>query len=140
MTTTTTTTIFLGCDSIEINLVYHDFYYTQHLGCSRVRPVAPSILTPQQVFSPLSLPTSSMSDFSPSISETSLPPSIFEPSAVIFDKDGTLVCFHTMWNSWCEELAKRLPLILISLLVQIKLFSGCVLRQRQTTLLDMCTS
>ena len=23
MTTTTTTTIFLGCDSIEINLVYH---------------------------------------------------------------------------------------------------------------------
>jgi len=77
-------------------------------GCSRVRPVAPSILTPQQVFSPLSLPTSSMSDFSPSISETSLPPSIFEPSAVIFDKDGTLVCFHTMWNSWCEELAKRM--------------------------------
>merc|ERR1712106_1100454 len=33
---------------------------------------------------------------------------MFQPSLVIFDKDGTLVCFHTMWNSWCEELARRM--------------------------------
>merc|ERR1711872_400318 len=80
-------------------------------GCSRVRPavsVVPSILTPQQCLPPLSVPTLSMSEFSPSISESKLPPSMFQPSAVIFDKDGTLVCFHTMWNSWCEELAKRM--------------------------------
>ena len=31
----------------------------------------------------------------------------FKPELVIFDKDGTLVCFHTMWNSWCEQLASR---------------------------------
>merc|ERR1719341_1134920 len=33
---------------------------------------------------------------------------MFQPEVVIFDKDGTLVCFHTMWNSWCEELADRM--------------------------------
>jgi choline dehydrogenase len=27
---------------------------------------------------------------------------------IIFDKDGTLACFHTMWNSWCEQLAHRM--------------------------------
>ena len=32
------------------------------------------------------------------------------PQVVIFDKDGTLVCFHTMWNSWCEQLAHRMTL------------------------------
>jgi len=32
----------------------------------------------------------------------------FNPGLVIFDKDGTLVCFHTMWNSWCEQLATRM--------------------------------
>ena len=30
---------------------------------------------------------------------------------IIFDKDGTLVCFHTMWTSWCEELANRFGLV-----------------------------
>merc|ERR1711936_295046 len=34
--------------------------------------------------------------------------SAFNPGLVIFDKDGTLVCFHTMWNSWCEQLAQRM--------------------------------
>jgi len=34
--------------------------------------------------------------------------SAFNPGLVIFDKDGTLVCFHTMWNSWCEQLASRM--------------------------------
>ena len=48
------------------------------------------------------------SDQSPSISESSLQSAIFEPKVVIFDKDGTLVCFHTMWNSWCEQLANRM--------------------------------
>jgi len=33
---------------------------------------------------------------------------LFKPGLVIFDKDGTLVCFHTMWNSWCEQLASRM--------------------------------
>jgi beta-phosphoglucomutase-like phosphatase (HAD superfamily) len=32
---------------------------------------------------------------------------------IIFDKDGTLVCFHTMWNSWCEELATRFGLVFL---------------------------
>lgn len=51
-------------------------------------------------------------DDSPSIAEAEglLPPLtsvIFEPDLIIFDKDGTLVCFHTMWNSWCEDFAER---------------------------------
>lgn len=50
-------------------------------------------------------------EVSPSVAEagaslTSNP--LFKPSLVIFDKDGTLVCFHTMWNSWCEQLASRM--------------------------------
>jgi len=49
-----------------------------------------------------------MAELSPSITESNLSSNIFEPAVVIFDKDGTLVCFHTMWNSWCEELAKRM--------------------------------
>jgi HAD superfamily hydrolase (TIGR01549 family) len=49
-----------------------------------------------------------MSEFSPSISESNLSSEIFQPAVVIFDKDGTLVCFHTMWNSWCEDLASRM--------------------------------
>jgi len=51
------------------------------------------------------------SQLSPSVLESqsalkSLPD--FRPELVIFDKDGTLVCFHTMWNSWCEQLAYRM--------------------------------
>jgi len=42
------------------------------------------------------------------MSESSLQSAIFQPEVVIFDKDGTLVCFHTMWYSWCEELAYRM--------------------------------
>merc|ERR1711892_617086 len=80
-------------------------------GCSRPRPVVKCSIIPQMMKQ--NLPTLThlarpMSEFSPSISESSLPASIFQPSLVIFDKDGTLVCFHTMWNSWCEELAKRM--------------------------------
>jgi phosphoglycolate phosphatase-like HAD superfamily hydrolase len=32
----------------------------------------------------------------------------FAPALVIFDKDGTLIDFHTMWGSWLAELAGRL--------------------------------
>merc|ERR1711962_1165339 len=46
---------------------------------------------------------------SPSIAESNLKScNLFQPEVVIFDKDGTLVCFHTMWNSWCEQLAQRM--------------------------------
>ena len=46
---------------------------------------------------------------SPSIAEAGLQAcSLFTPEVIIFDKDGTLVCFHTMWNSWCEQLAQRM--------------------------------
>jgi len=77
-------------------------------GCSRLMTPKHNTLkcfTPSQSFSPQ---LRQLSDFSPSLSESCLPPSIFQPSVVIFDKDGTLVCFHTMWNSWCEELASRM--------------------------------
>merc|ERR1711892_1453779 len=80
-------------------------------GCSRLSPIVKSSISPQmmkQNLPNLNIISRSRSDFSPSISESSLPPSMFQPSLVIFDKDGTLVCFHTMWNSWCEELAKRM--------------------------------
>jgi len=48
---------------------------------------------------------------SPSVAEAQAslaPAAAFRPDLVIFDKDGTLVCFHTMWNSWVEELARRM--------------------------------
>ncbi|XP_040572547.1 choline dehydrogenase, mitochondrial [Lepeophtheirus salmonis] len=32
----------------------------------------------------------------------------FKPEAIIFDKDGTLVCFHTMWTPWCQSFANRM--------------------------------
>jgi len=61
-----------------------------------------------QKMQPTSVARRKMSEFSPSMSESTLTSAIFQPSVVIFDKDGTLVCFHTMWNSWCEELASRM--------------------------------
>jgi HAD superfamily hydrolase (TIGR01549 family) len=31
-----------------------------------------------------------------------------EPALIIFDKDGTLIDFHTMWGKWLRQLARRL--------------------------------
>lgn len=45
---------------------------------------------------------------SPSAQEANLQPAFFKPRCVIFDKDGTLVCFHTMWSPWCTDLAERM--------------------------------
>jgi len=45
---------------------------------------------------------------SPSAREANLDSPTFKPSLVIFDKDGTLVCFHTMWSPWCTSLAHRM--------------------------------
>jgi len=45
---------------------------------------------------------------SPSAQEANLQPAFFKPKCVIFDKDGTLVCFHTMWSPWCTDLAQRM--------------------------------
>lgn len=49
-----------------------------------------------------------MSTISPSAKVARLEKSAFKPEAVIFDKDGTLVCFHTMWTPWCTSLASRM--------------------------------
>ena len=81
------------------------------IGSSKLASVIRTDASPalrKQSLCPLPVLFRPLSDFSPSISESTLPPSIFHPSVVIFDKDGTLVCFHTMWNSWCEELASRM--------------------------------
>ena len=48
------------------------------------------------------------STISPSARETKLESGFFKPELVIFDKDGTLVCFHTMWTPWCTSLAARM--------------------------------
>ena len=45
---------------------------------------------------------------SPSAREAQLESGFFKPGLVIFDKDGTLVCFHTMWTPWCTSLAARM--------------------------------
>jgi len=45
---------------------------------------------------------------SPSAKEANLDHAKFKPGCVIFDKDGTLVCFHTMWSPWCTSLANRM--------------------------------
>merc|ERR1712045_874358 len=49
-----------------------------------------------------------LSTLSPSASEAKLESGFFKPNLVIFDKDGTLVCFHTMWTPWCTGLADRM--------------------------------
>eukprot|EP00092_Neocalanus_flemingeri_P087214 GFUD01110015.1.p1 GENE.GFUD01110015.1~~GFUD01110015.1.p1 ORF type:complete len:333 (+),score=92.15 GFUD01110015.1:15-1013(+) len=74
------------------------------LNGGRTIPDSHMILQPIHL---VSVAKQKMSEFSPSISESTLTSAIFHPSVVIFDKDGTLVCFHTMWNSWCEDLARR---------------------------------
>ncbi|XP_070555722.1 choline dehydrogenase, mitochondrial-like [Ptychodera flava] len=33
---------------------------------------------------------------------------IDKPSLIIFDKDGTLVCIHSMWSLWVREMAAKL--------------------------------
>lgn len=48
------------------------------------------------------------STLSPSAREAQLESGFFKPGLVIFDKDGTLVCFHTMWTPWCTSLAARM--------------------------------
>ena len=42
-----------------------------------------------------------------SMARPELKQEFFKPKLVIFDKDGTLVCFHTMWTPWCTSLAER---------------------------------
>ncbi len=44
---------------------------------------------------------------SPSRHKYKLKEQVFRPKLIIFDKDGTLVCFHTMWAPWCTSLADR---------------------------------
>ena len=48
------------------------------------------------------------STLSPSSREANLETAFFKPGLVIFDKDGTLVCFHAMWTPWCKGLASRM--------------------------------
>ena len=40
--------------------------------------------------------------------EDNLKSRFFKPKLVIFDKDGTLVCMHTMWSPWCIALADKM--------------------------------
>ena len=40
--------------------------------------------------------------------EDNLKSRFFKPKLVIFDKDGTLVCMHTMWSPWCIALANKM--------------------------------
>ena len=40
--------------------------------------------------------------------EDNLKSRFFKPKLVIFDKDGTLVCMHTMWSPWCITLADKM--------------------------------
>src|SRR5574341_1614127 len=35
-------------------------------------------------------------------------PPEFQPEAIVFDKDGTLIDFDAMWGVWVTELADRL--------------------------------
>ena len=48
------------------------------------------------------------STLSPSARDAKLETGFFKPGLVIFDKDGTLVCFHTMWSPWATSLAARM--------------------------------
>lgn len=46
-----------------------------------------------------------------------------EPELIIFDKDGTLIDFHTMWGVWVTELAQRLEAI-VDLSISDRLFEA----------------
>ncbi len=60
-----------------------------------------------QLYSTAGASPSSSAAISPSAKVAKLKPVFFKPGLVIFDKDGTLVCFHTMWTPWCHSLANR---------------------------------
>lgn len=50
-----------------------------------------------------------------------------KPELVIFDKDGTLICFHSMWIPWAVDTAKRLEKV-----------AGVPLSQEVYQLLGLC--
>lgn len=77
-------------------------------GIGALRPLYNMPSSGSQRDSSSSQPPSGLTSLSSSAAEADLQAAIFKPEVIIFDKDGTLVCFHTMWNSWCEELATRL--------------------------------
>ena len=64
--------------------------------------------TNNEVFRRQKIKTKKYSTLSPSAQEAQLEGGFFKPGLVIFDKDGTLVCFHTMWTPWCTSLADRM--------------------------------